>query len=60
MSYPVIENPVAGERGVVRRAPGSDTAPLVAGLYARPGAAMVGEHLHPTSAEAFTVVRGTL
>lgn len=60
MSYPVIENPVTGERGIVRRAPGSDRSPLVADLYARPGAAVVGEHLHPTSTETFTVVRGTL
>lgn len=59
MSYPVIENPVTGERGIVRRAPTSPSAPLVADLYARPGAAVVGEHLHPHSTETFTVVRGT-
>jgi len=60
VSYPVIENPVTGERGIVRRTPVSDMSPLVADLYARPGAAVVGEHVHPTSTEAFTVVRGTL
>jgi mannose-6-phosphate isomerase-like protein (cupin superfamily) len=60
MSYPVIDNPVTGERGIVRRAPDSASSPLVADLYARPGAAVVGEHLHPHSTEAFTVVRGTL
>jgi mannose-6-phosphate isomerase-like protein (cupin superfamily) len=60
MNYEVIENPVTGERGILRRAPDSPTAPLVADLYARPGAAVVGEHLHPASTETFTVVRGTL
>ena len=60
MSYPVIENPVTKERGIVRRAPDSDGAPLVADLYAAPGAAVAGEHVHPNSTEAFTVVRGTL
>jgi mannose-6-phosphate isomerase-like protein (cupin superfamily) len=60
MSHPVIENPVTGERAIVRRAPGPDRSPLVADLYARPGAAVVGEHVHPHSTEAFTVVRGTL
>ncbi|WP_380169789.1 cupin domain-containing protein [Jannaschia sp. R86511] len=59
MSYPVVENPVTGERAIVRRAP-TDTSPLVADLYARPGAAVVGEHVHPHAREAFTVVRGTL
>jgi quercetin dioxygenase-like cupin family protein len=60
MTYPVIENPVTGERGIVRRTPRTDTDPLVADLYARPGAAVVGEHLHPYAAEAFTVIRGQL
>lgn len=60
MSYPVIENTVTGERGIVRRAPATSNAPLVADLYARPGAAVVGEHVHPGSTETFTVVRGTL
>jgi mannose-6-phosphate isomerase-like protein (cupin superfamily) len=60
VNFPVTENPVTGERGVVRRAPASASAPLVADLSARPGAAVVGEHLHPHSTETFTVVRGTL
>ncbi len=59
-THPVIENPVTGERGIVRMAPDSPGSPLVADLYARPGAAVVGEHVHPTSTETFTVVRGTL
>jgi hypothetical protein len=37
MNYPVIENPVTGERGIVRRTPVADGDPLVADLYARPG-----------------------
>ena len=57
MSYAVIENPVTGERGIVRRTPDSDSAPLIADLYAQPGAAVAGEHVHPHSTEAFTVVR---
>lgn len=60
MSYPVIENPVTGERGFVRVTPRTDDAPLVADLYARPGAAVVGEHVHPHATESFTVVRGVL
>jgi quercetin dioxygenase-like cupin family protein len=60
MSYPVVENPVTGELGIVRQAPGEAGASLVADLYARPGAAVVGEHVHPHSTETFTVVRGTL
>jgi mannose-6-phosphate isomerase-like protein (cupin superfamily) len=60
MVHPVIENPVTGERGIVRVAPHGDDAPLVADLYARPGAAVVGEHVHPRSRETFTVVRGAL
>ena len=60
MSHPVIENPVTGERGIVRQAPGPSRPGLVADLYARPGAAVVGEHVHPASTETFTVVRGTL
>jgi mannose-6-phosphate isomerase-like protein (cupin superfamily) len=60
VTNPVIENPVTGERGIVRRTPDSDSAPLVADLYAQPGAAVAGEHIHPHSTEAFTVVRGTL
>ena len=60
MSFPVIENPVTGERGIVRRAPDAHSSLLIADLYAQPGAAVVGEHLHPYSTEAFTVVRGVL
>jgi quercetin dioxygenase-like cupin family protein len=60
MSYPVIENPVTGERGIIRRFPADDQDTLVAALYAAPGAAVVGEHVHPHASETFTVVRGLL
>ncbi len=60
MSYDVVENPVTGERGIVRVAPIGPGTPLVADLYARPGAAVVGEHTHPHATETFTVMRGTL
>jgi mannose-6-phosphate isomerase-like protein (cupin superfamily) len=60
VNYPVIENPVTGERGIIRRPPGDDQPTLVADLYAKPGAAVTGEHLHPHSTEAFTVIRGRL
>jgi cupin domain len=33
---------------------------LVVDLYLRPGGAVAGEHLHPSSTETFTVVRGRL
>jgi quercetin dioxygenase-like cupin family protein len=57
----VFENPVTGERGVVRIAPNkSNGYLLVADLYVRPGGAVTGEHVHPEFTEAFTVVRGQL
>lgn len=59
MSFALLENPVTGERAFRRQAP-TDGSPLVADLYARPGAAVVGEHVHPHASETFTVVRGTL
>jgi quercetin dioxygenase-like cupin family protein len=55
----VIENPVTGERAVVRvgtQESGGEL--LVADLYVRPGGAVVGEHVHPVIRESFTVVRG--
>lgn len=57
----VIENPVTGERGVVRTAPGPGNGHLlVADLHVRPGGAVAGEHVHPAMTEAFTVVEGRL
>lgn len=57
----VFENPVTGERGVVRVAPNESNGYLLAAdLYVRPGGAVTGEHVHPQFTEAFTVVRGQL
>lgn len=57
----VYENPVTGERVVVRIGTAeSGGARLVADLYVRPGGAVAGEHVHPASAETFTVVRGQI
>lgn len=55
----VYENPVTGERAVIRvgtHETGGER--LVVDMYARPGAAVAGEHLHPAIHERFTVVRG--
>lgn len=57
----LYENPVTGERGVVRVAPQEANGHLlVVDLYLRPGGAVAGEHVHPVTTEAFTVVRGRL
>jgi quercetin dioxygenase-like cupin family protein len=55
----VYINPVTGERAVVRVSP-KDSADglMVADLYIRPGGAVVGEHVHPSIEERFTVIRG--
>ncbi len=55
----VYENPVTGERGVIRI--GTDTTGgevLVVDLYVQPGGAVMGEHLHPAMEERFTMLRG--
>jgi quercetin dioxygenase-like cupin family protein len=55
----VIENPVTGERVVVRV--GTDDSGgelLVVDGYVKPGGAVTGEHVHPAIEEYFTVVRG--
>lgn len=57
----VLENPVTGERAVVRVGSAqSGGGLLVADLHVRPGGAVMGEHLHPAMEESFTVVRGRL
>lgn len=57
----VVENPVSGERRVVRVPPTEANGHLlVADLYLRPGGRVAGEHVHPVAREAFTVVRGEL
>src|ERR671917_2726048 len=55
----VIENPVTGEREVVRvgtEDSGGDL--LVVDGYVKPGGAVTGEHVHPSIDEDFTVLRG--
>ena len=55
----VVENPVTGERVVVRiGTEESGGELLVADAYVRPGGAVTGEHVHPAIEEYFTVVRG--
>jgi GNAT superfamily N-acetyltransferase/quercetin dioxygenase-like cupin family protein len=57
----LYENPVTGERGVVRVTPTEANGHLlVVDLYLRPGGRVAGEHVHPVATEAFTVVRGQL
>jgi quercetin dioxygenase-like cupin family protein len=56
-----LENPITGERGVVRYgATESGGTLLVADLFVRPGGAVAAEHSHPYHDEAFTIVRGTV
>jgi quercetin dioxygenase-like cupin family protein len=55
----VIENPVTGERVVVRvGTEDSGGELLVVDGYVKPGGAVTGEHVHPAIEEYFTVVRG--
>jgi len=57
----VLENPVTGERAVVRvGTEESGGELLVADLHVRPGGAVMGEHFHPAMEESFAVVRGRL
>lgn len=57
----VYENPVTGERVVVRRGTEeSGGEHLVVDLYVVPGGAVAGEHVHQDIEEVFTVVRGTV
>lgn len=57
----VYENPVTGERAVVRVGAEESGGELaVADLYVRPGGAVAGEHVHPGIEEVFTVVEGSV
>lgn len=57
----VYENKVTGEYAVViRGTEDRGDGPGIAHLTARPGAAVVGEHIHPNIVEKFTVISGTL
>lgn len=60
MTFDVLANPLTGEYGVLRQAANSNGGKTVTDLYARPGAAVLDEHIHPGSTEVFTVVRGNL
>jgi quercetin dioxygenase-like cupin family protein len=55
----VIENPVTGERVVVRvGTEESGGESLVAEVFVEPGGAVAAEHVHPAIEEYFTVIRG--
>jgi quercetin dioxygenase-like cupin family protein len=57
----VLENPVTGERAVVRVGTAESAGELlVADLHVRPGGAVMGEHFHPAMEEGFAVLRGRL
>lgn len=55
----VIENPVTGERAVVRIGTEQTGGKLlIVDLYIRPEGAVMGEHVHSAIEERFTVFRG--
>ena len=57
----VFENPVTRERAVALELPWQNPqGRAVAELTALPGARVLGEHLHPSLHECFTVVQGKL
>ena len=63
MSKPgdVFENPVTGERAIVRigtEQTGGEL--LVADVHVQPGGAVMGEHYHPAIEERFTLLHGQL
>jgi quercetin dioxygenase-like cupin family protein len=60
MSFDVLENPVTREYAVLRHPAANARSSTVADLYARPGAAVAHEHVHPGLTETFTVMRGCI
>jgi quercetin dioxygenase-like cupin family protein len=55
----IYDNPVTGQRAIIRvGTEETDGGRLVIDMQARPGAASVGEHVHPSIDERFTVLRG--
>ncbi|HEY6470577.1 MAG TPA: cupin domain-containing protein [Candidatus Dormibacteraeota bacterium] len=57
----VIENPVSGERIVIRRsARETDGALLSFDLYLPPGKHVPASHVHPSQEEVFTVITGEM
>jgi quercetin dioxygenase-like cupin family protein len=60
VSFELLENPVTGESAVLRRPATASDGMTIADLYARPGARVAYEHVHPALTETFTVLRGRL
>ena len=57
----VFENPITGERAVVRLGTEESAGKyLVVELYVSPGGRVAAEHVHPNMNEWFTVLRGTV
>jgi quercetin dioxygenase-like cupin family protein len=57
----VYKNAVTGEYAeVLRSSEDRGNGPAIVHLTARPGAAVLGEHIHPYMQEHFTVIRGRL
>jgi hypothetical protein len=57
----VYESPVTGERLVIRCGTAESGGELLTwDLYLQAGGAVVGEHVHPSVDERFTLVRGRL
>lgn len=55
------ENTVTGELAVILQTPTDDpTASAIVHLTVKPGGAVAGEHVHPTTTERFRVVSGKL
>jgi len=58
---PVIDNPISGERIVIRqRADANGGALLVWELFLAPGGRVPGPHAHPEQEERFTVLGGAM
>ena len=57
----IFENPVTGESGYIRiGTQETNGALMVADLRVRPGGAVMGEHIHETMEEKFTVLEGAI
>lgn len=56
----IYENPVTGEHGVVLEGPQANGSRILVLLTVRPHGAVVGEHIHPNTAERFEVIEGEL
>lgn len=58
---PVIDNPISGEKIVIRRgADATGGALLVWDLFLAPGGRVPGTHVHPEQEERFTVLSGAM